>query len=143
MTRTEIWIIGARPSVPHLTPGSNCLCLDSQSSSHIQLPAAATCGVHSNLVRPQQARLSELLGLLQSPPPCAGRGTIAIEQLLRAIQTPRSAKRALSPSPPGIGDLALCLPRSATPSCAIWIVASREGCYTGTSYLAIGSCQSR
>lgn len=42
VTRTEIWIIGARPSIPRLTQGSNCLCLDVPSSSRLQPLAAAT-----------------------------------------------------------------------------------------------------
>ncbi|KAI7773374.1 hypothetical protein LA080_011098 [Diaporthe eres] len=100
VTRTEIWIIGARPSIPRLTQGSNCLRLDVPSSSHLQPPAAATCGDHYNLVWPHQVQLSELLCLLESSPPCTrcAQEKFAVEQLLRMIQTLHSAKRTLLPA---------------------------------------------
>jgi hypothetical protein len=100
VTRTEIWIIGARPSVPRLTQSSNCLLLDSPTPSHLQPLAAAHCGVHCNLVRPRQVKLLGSSDCLSSPP-CTSYllpGAVAAEQVLRTIQTPYFAKKSLLPA---------------------------------------------
>lgn len=73
--RTEIWIIGARPSVPRLTQASNCQTACAWACGLASLATSPdisstlmplSVGVHCNLARPRQVKLCELLGLLES-----------------------------------------------------------------------------